>query len=303
VISKKLVDRYAHHSGVKDQLVAEREVVLTYALGLLRQAGALEFLAFKGGTCLRKIIFGSTGRFSEDLDFTLRTDDDQEALTALYAAFNSEHHGIRFSLDDDWYETEDGFGMEVRYQHPWNSSGKFRLQVSAREKPTLAVLERQMVEQVYFKDLEFEPFTVPTLEPIEMTAEKVRAAFQRTKVRDLYDLYLLAKPSLQGEVLRGLVVVKLWQVGDAFDATGFFDKVHRADHDWADLRRLVRSADRVEPAAVIDAIDHHFRALRDMTELELKLIGDAKKGAHNLALAEHLREEVRRRSASSIQGR
>ncbi|MBN1605449.1 MAG: nucleotidyl transferase AbiEii/AbiGii toxin family protein [Polyangiaceae bacterium] len=123
VISKKLVDRYAHHSGVKDQLVAEREVVLTYALGLLRQAGALDLLAFKGGTCLRKIIFGSTGRFSEDLDFTLRTDDDQEALTALYAAFDSEHHGIQFSLDDDWYETEDGFGMEVRYQHAWNSSG------------------------------------------------------------------------------------------------------------------------------------------------------------------------------------
>jgi len=29
VIGKKLVDRYAHQSGVKDQLVAEREVVLT----------------------------------------------------------------------------------------------------------------------------------------------------------------------------------------------------------------------------------------------------------------------------------
>ena len=34
MIGKKLVDRYAHQSGVKDQLVAEREVVLTYALGL-----------------------------------------------------------------------------------------------------------------------------------------------------------------------------------------------------------------------------------------------------------------------------
>jgi predicted nucleotidyltransferase component of viral defense system len=67
VIGKKLVDRYAHQSGIKDQLVAEREVVLTYALGLLREAHALDHLAFKGGTCLRKIVFGSIGRFSEDL--------------------------------------------------------------------------------------------------------------------------------------------------------------------------------------------------------------------------------------------
>jgi hypothetical protein len=114
VIGKKLVDRYAHQSGVKDQLVAEREVVLTYALGLLREAGALDHLAFKGGTCLRKVIFGSTGRFSEDLDFTLRTDDDQVALTAIYEAFHREHHGVTFSLPDDWYETDDGFGMEVK---------------------------------------------------------------------------------------------------------------------------------------------------------------------------------------------
>lgn len=64
MIPKKMVDRYAHQSGVKDQLVAEREVVLTYALHAMREANVLDLLAFKGGTCLRKIIFGSTGRFS-----------------------------------------------------------------------------------------------------------------------------------------------------------------------------------------------------------------------------------------------
>jgi len=227
VIGKKLVDRYAHQSGVKDQLVAEREVVLTYALGLLRETKAFDHLAFKGGTCLRKMVFGSTGRFSEDLDFTLRTDDDQIALTALYEAFHQEHHGIRFSMPNDWNETDDGFGMEVRYQHNWNSSGKFRLQVSSREKPTLSVIERPMIDQVYFRDLEFEPFEVPTLEPIEMAAEKVRAAFQRAKVRDLYDLFLLAKPDLQGDLLRRLVVLKLWQ-GDHVPADQLLDLHERS---------------------------------------------------------------------------
>jgi predicted nucleotidyltransferase component of viral defense system len=297
MIGKRLVDRYAHQSGVKDQLVAEREIVLTYALGLLREAGALGVLAFKGGTCLRKIVFGSSGRFSEDLDFTLRGDDDQESLAALYEAFNRVHHGIQFALDE-WYETDDGFGMEVRYRHDWNSSGKFRLQVSAREKPTLAIVERAMISQVYFRDLEFEPFTVPTLDPIEMAAEKVRAAFQRAKVRDLYDLYLLAKPNLDGELLRQLVVLKLWQVGDPFDADGFFEKLRTGDYDWDDLRRLLRPAARVEAKAIVDAIENHFRALRDVTELEREVVADARRGARNVPLGVRLREQVQRRFAS-----
>jgi predicted nucleotidyltransferase component of viral defense system len=299
VIGKKLVDRYAHQSGVKDQLVAEREVVLTYALGLLRETNALDHLAFKGGTCLRKIVFGSTGRFSEDLDFTLRTDDDQATLTALYEAFHHEHHGVTFSLPSDWYETDDGFGMEVRYRHDWNSSGKFRLQVSSREKPTLAVTERPMIEQVYFQDLEFEPFAVPTLEPIEMTAEKVRAAFQRAKVRDLYDLFLLAKPTLQGDLLRRLVVLKLWQVRDAFDAVTFFERLRSGVYDWDDLRRLLRPADRVESKAIVEAIEFHFRALKDVAELELEVIADARKGARNEPLGARLREEVRNQFSRS----
>lgn len=299
MIGKKLVDRYAHQSGVRDQLVAEREVVLTYALGLLREAGALDHLAFKGGTCLRKVVFGSTGRFSEDLDFTLRTDDDQTALTAIYEAFHREHYGVAFSLPNDWYETDDGFGMEVSYRHAWNSAGKFRLQVSSRETPTLIVSERPMVEQVYFQDLEFAPFQIPTLEPIEMAAEKVRAAFQRAKVRDLYDLFLLAKPSLQGDLLRGLVVLKLWQVRDAFDPETFFSRLRGRAYDWDDLRRLLRPADRIDANAIVEAIEFHFRALNDLSELDLEVVADAKKGAHNEPLGARLRTQVKNRFAAA----
>jgi hypothetical protein len=45
----------------------------------------MDHLAFKGGTCLRKLIFGSAGRFSEDLDFTLDSDrlDDRTHSSLL----------------------------------------------------------------------------------------------------------------------------------------------------------------------------------------------------------------------------
>ena len=291
-----MVDRYAHQSGVKDQLVAEREVVLTYALHAMLEGKALDLLAFKGGTCLRKFVFGSTGRFSEDLDFTLRGPDDQEALTAIYAVLNGKHHGVEFALDD-WYETDDGFGMEVRYSHEWNSAGRFRLQVSTREKPTLMVSPRAMVPQVYFADMEFEPFEVPCLEVIEMASEKIRAAFQRAKVRDFYDLHLLTRQKLGGDLLRGLAVLKLWQVRDGFDGKVFFEKLKSADYDWADLKRLLRPNDRVEPATIIEGIAFHFKTLRDLTDLEREVVADARKAGHNEPLAERLREEIRGRFA------
>lgn len=50
MIADKFVDLYARNSGLRDKLVAERDVVLTYALRALHETGLLEHLAFKGGT-------------------------------------------------------------------------------------------------------------------------------------------------------------------------------------------------------------------------------------------------------------
>ena len=61
MIAEKFVDLYARNSRVRDKLVAERDVVLTYALRALVDDGVMESLAFKGGTCLRK--FANSGRF------------------------------------------------------------------------------------------------------------------------------------------------------------------------------------------------------------------------------------------------
>ena len=49
MIEGKVVDRYAHQSGVKDQLVAEREVVLTCPLHALAEAKTVALLAPERG--------------------------------------------------------------------------------------------------------------------------------------------------------------------------------------------------------------------------------------------------------------
>ena len=187
MIEDKFVDLYARNSGLHDKLLAERDVVLTYALHALRDSGLMDHLAFKGGTCLRKTIFGSAGRFSEDLDFTLDTErPEDDVLLQLVETFNREYHGIGFSFNE-YYKTDDdtSFGGEVLYRHAWNEGGRFGLQVSLRERPTLRVALSAMKPQAYFKYLEFDVFNVRSLQPIEMIAEKVRATFQRVKVRDV----------------------------------------------------------------------------------------------------------------------
>jgi len=68
MLDKKYVTFYARSSKVRLD-VAERDVVLTYVLKALSE-NVTPGLAFKGGSCLKKVYFGNTGRFSMDLDFT-----------------------------------------------------------------------------------------------------------------------------------------------------------------------------------------------------------------------------------------
>ncbi len=303
MIADKFVDLYARNSGLRDKLVAELDIVLTYALRALADGGVMRHLAFKGGTCLRKTVFGSTGRFSEDLDFTLDSElPVDDVLIQLVETFNCEHYGIVFELDE-YYKTEDdtSFGGNVRYRHDWNETGRFRLQVSLRERPTLDAARRAMMTQAYFPFLEFEPFDLRSLETIEMVAEKVRAAYQRAKVRDLYDLHCFAAMPFDGEVVRRLVVLKLWQVQDPFDPDGLFERLEGGRYDWEDLRRLVRANERMEPEEILTTVKSRFGQLRELSELEHAVVSDAK-GGWNLPLAGRLREEIRRRVAAARDG-
>ena len=61
MLTQPQVQRYSNESGLRDIMIAEKEVVLTFLLQLLSERGILDRLAFKGGTCLRKMFIGSAG--------------------------------------------------------------------------------------------------------------------------------------------------------------------------------------------------------------------------------------------------
>jgi len=61
MLTQAQVQRYSTESGLRDIMIAEKEVVLTFLLQLLSERGILDRLAFKGGTCLRKMFLGNQG--------------------------------------------------------------------------------------------------------------------------------------------------------------------------------------------------------------------------------------------------
>src|SRR5437016_12479785 len=128
MLTQPQVQRYSNDSGLRDIMIAEKEVVLTFLLQLLSERGILDKLAFKGGTCLRKMIIGSQGRFSTDLDFTgIEEHDHEDVILDMMNAFQEPFHGIHFSIPDgSYYESDDGvsWGVNPVYVHDWNSSGE-----------------------------------------------------------------------------------------------------------------------------------------------------------------------------------
>jgi predicted nucleotidyltransferase component of viral defense system len=72
-------------------------------LARLCERGVFDHLAFKGGTALRKLYAGNAGRFSTDLDFSVRNpDDDPEAVAELLRGEidGQDIDGFRYLVED-----------------------------------------------------------------------------------------------------------------------------------------------------------------------------------------------------------
>lgn len=214
VLTVEQIRKVAQQSGARDITKVETDIILTYLLQLMHEQGITEHVAFKGGTMLRKMIFGPRGRYSTDLDFTLRSDfTDEQVMEMMLDALSEPYHGISFKLEDkDWDFTEDSFSANPACSHAGNEKGiKIKLQVSLRETPILPVKALSQIEQEYFKLLPFKPASIPSLAQEEVVSEKVRAASQRSKIRDLHDLSEIPARQFDRDLLRLLAVIKLWE--------------------------------------------------------------------------------------------
>jgi predicted nucleotidyltransferase component of viral defense system len=280
MLTRPQVQRYAAESGLRDIMIAEKEVLLTFLLQLLSERGILARLAFKGGTCLRKMFVGAQGRFSTDLDFTgIEEHDHEDLILEMMQAFEQPFHGIQFAIPDEgYYETQDGlsWGVNPTYTHEWNEGGsEIKLQISRRETPTLPTECRAQLEQSYFRLLPFVPAEIVCLALEEILAEKIRACYQRNKARDIYDLVIFAIKPLDHDRIRRLVVLKLWQARDRFDPARLMQKFQDGrDFDWDDLRQLLNRAANIDRDRITADCVRGYAFLQELTEDERTLTRD-----------------------------
>lgn len=289
MLSQGNVDYYASASKI-DTYVAERDVVLTYVLKILASAGLLKMLAFKGGTCLKKIYYGKTTRFSEDLDFTLvRSLDVKKLRQGLKEVLdNTEHYDIKFAFRDE-HANEQGYGVQIGYAHEWHTA-TFDLEVSYREKPALVVAPLPMQDELYFKFLDFGRFDVPSMHREELMAEKIRAAFQRRRARDIYDLYKYSQSSHDKELVKTLTVIKCWNVNDPFNPSLLLDKIKNEPYKWDDLGRLVRPNQMVSEKRLVSETIENYSYLGNLSEELKQIISDSKKHAQSARVEKLLKD-------------
>jgi predicted nucleotidyltransferase component of viral defense system len=239
MLTQPQVQRYSTDSGLRDIMIAEKEVMLTFLLQLLSERGILDRLAFKGGTCLRKMFIGSQGRFSTDLDFTgIEEHDHEDVILEMMEAFQQPFHGIQFAIPDgSYYETLDGlsWGVNPTYSHDWNASGvsEVKLQISRRETPTLPTVRLPQIEQSYFKLLPFVPAEIVCLALPEILAEKIRACYQRNKARVLERPNLLPLRFAGVEFMSGKIRQCVFGAVPRTEKRGAADQTGQAEAAWA----------------------------------------------------------------------
>lgn len=304
MVPRAFVRQYAVSQQI-DEPVADQEIVLHYTLALLNEVGLVGPgrdgdsagpLLFKGGTALRKCVFGSTGRFSQDIDLDATADTGLEAEIEATFADHNPYHGIAFAIPTFRYSDEGNFSGTVGYEHD-HGAGRFELQISYRMAPILDARPLVLEDQTYFRHVECGVPTLYGLDPYEMIGEKIMACSRRIggSSKDVYDLFLWAQRPFDDRLVRRLAVLKAWtdhRRKPRYDPKELLPRVVPASFRWTDISRLVPRKQEADHQAICRRVRERFAFLADCSDDELALLAD--QTAHReRRLFEALRGEAR----------
>ena len=185
-------------------------------------------LAFKGGTALRKLVFGSSGRFSEDLDFAVLSDDHELVQLDLEDLLIAESEDeVRVRLIRSEVAGPGTMQATFEFDSPIGAD-RFELDVTSSARPVLLGAVRQQLSlQTYFAGLGFAVTEVLAVRSCEMAAEKLCAIHRRSdnqNPKDLWDLWkwLAVASPLEAEILKVIWPARLWRDEAIWRGAGWF---------------------------------------------------------------------------------
>lgn len=293
MVTNALIRQYANGQQVSPD-VAGQDIVLHYVLAMLNErqllgrpaaGGPPGPLLFKGGTALRKCVFGSIGRFSEDIDLEARAKNGFEA--EIEAIFQERYHGIQLAFDDVRYSTEENFSGTVAFSHD-HGAGTFELQISYRQSLILPTVDLHIAQAHYHSRVECGMPVLHGLDPYEMIAEKLMACSRRLggSGKDIYDLDLWARRPFDEPLVRRLAVLKAWTDGrhdPRYDPDALLAAIVPGNFRWTDLKGLVPREQTDKPSEqqrICDAVRARFAGLTRLDPDEEALLSDQTSHRH-----------------------
>lgn len=153
-----------------------------------------EGAVFKGGTCLR-YLFG-LNRFSEDLDFNLKTDTTSREFKRQVKKTLKKLEKVGIEYESKRKELfEDAFTCEIRFKGPLYTREKYsknKIQIDAGERSGIVLEPKwELIGSRYPETSK--NFLVLAMDEKELLAEKAISLTERGKGRDLYDVWFLLK--------------------------------------------------------------------------------------------------------------
>jgi predicted nucleotidyltransferase component of viral defense system len=182
----------AREHGVPETTI-EKDYCIGWILNSLYQP--TNSFALKGGTGIRKL-YVSNYRFSEDLDFTMlknmaKAEIEENIRTSIRTA--RQDSGIEFLDEIKFRENVNGYKVDIYFRILRQTGNPLRIKLDLtrpeREKMILP-LRKMPVLHPYSDNCSA---IVLAYSIHEIIAEKIRSIFERTRPRDLYDLWFFTE--------------------------------------------------------------------------------------------------------------
>jgi predicted nucleotidyltransferase component of viral defense system len=142
-------------------------------------------LAMRGGTCLNKLHLPAALRYSEDLDYVRSTRGGIKPYTQALAKI-AEEVGLTVSS-----RRRSGQMVHVHFDgQPTEGLGRIRIKIEMNITETKPYHPRKTIPHTIETSWWSGSADIPTFQPSELLATKLRALYQRSKGRDLFDLWL-----------------------------------------------------------------------------------------------------------------
>ncbi len=241
------IRKKAREQGVPETTV-ERDYLQNRFLNEL--FSETENLAFKGGTAIRKIHVRGY-RFSDDLDFTMRSEMDRSELAAVIERSKNDaksNAGIGFEDDFKLMAVTNGWKATLRCRSSMTGrmSINIKLDITAfnRERIMLPLEKRPMFHD--FSDSCGTGILAYSLN--EIMAEKMRALFDRGWPRDFYDVY------------------RLWDVADMDVAVPTFEKKCEFKGIEPDISALIGERELLR-GGWNSSLGHQMKSVPDFDEM------------------------------------